>query len=313
MKYEMMDAKAIIGEVTAEEAEKNETICVISTDSAPRTGMGPFIKAHPDRYYECGIMEQGAMSVSSGLATTGKTPVFCAPAPFATARPFEMFKIDLGYMHQNVKVIGRNCGFNYADLGPTHFGLEDMALVRLIPNVPVLAPCDASQLKGAMRAMLRYDGPVYLRVRTAPIAKIFDDEDFEIGKGKLVRDGKDIALIAAGEILSNVLEAAEQLVQQGFDPMVIAMPTVFPLDEALVRMAAEKTGKIMTVEEHFVNGGLGSAVAEFCAEKAPALVLRHGVPMEYVYAGQNADLIHYCKLDAEGIAQTAAELLNEKR
>ena len=101
--------------------------------------------------------------------------------------------------------------------------------------------------------------------------------------------------------------------QQGFDPMVIAMPTVFPLDEALVRMAAEKTGKIMTVEEHFVNGGLGSAVAEFCAEKAPALVLRHGVPMEYVYAGQNADLIHYCKLDAEGIAQTAAELLNEKR
>ena len=311
MKYEMMDAKAIIGEVTAEEAEKDSTICVISTDSAPRTGMGPFIKAHPDRYYECGIMEQGAMSVSSGLATTGKTPVFCAPAPFATARPFEMFKIDLGYMHQNVKVIGRNCGFNYADLGPTHFGLEDMALVRLIPEVPVLAPCDASQLRGAMCAMLRYHGPVYLRVRTAPIAKIFDDEEFEIGKGKLIREGKDGAIIVTGEILSNVLDAVEQLTAQGLDLTVIAMPTVFPLDTELVKKAAA-TGKVVTVEEHFVNGGLGSAVAEYCAESAPARVKRLGVPMEYVYAGQNADLIHYCGLDAAGIAASVAEFLKEQ-
>lgn len=308
MKYEMMDAKAIIGEVTAEEADKDASICVVSTDSAPRTGMGPFIKKYPERYYECGIMEQGAMSVSSGLATTGKKPVFCAPAPFATARPFEMFKIDLGYMHQNVKVIGRNCGFNYADLGPTHFGLEDMALVRLIPNVPVLAPCDASQLRGAMRAMLRSEGPVYLRVRTAPIAKIFDDEEFEIGKGRVVREGKDCSILVAGEILSNVLDAVELLCARGIDPMVVAMPTVFPLDEALVRRAAE-TGKIVTVEEHFVNGGLGSAVSEFCAEHQLARVKRLGVPMEYVYAGQNADLIHYCGLDAEGIAKATAEFL----
>lgn len=309
MNYKMTDAKAIIGEVTAAEAALNPNICVVSTDSAPRTGMGPFIKKYPNRYYECGIMEQGALSVSSGLATTGKEPVFCAPAPFATARPFEMFKIDLGYMKQNVKVIGRNCGFNYADLGPTHFGLEDMALVRLIPEVPVLAPCDASQLRGAMKAMLRYDGPVYLRVRTAPIAEIFDDEEFVIGKGKLVRDGKDVAVIVSGEIASNALDAVETLVGQGVDPMVIAMPTVHPIDEDMICMAAQKTGRIVTVEEHFVVGGLGSAVSEVCSDKCPVRVKRLGVPQEYVYAGQNADLIHYCGLDAEGIARSIREFI----
>jgi transketolase len=135
-------------------------------------------------------MEQGAIGVSVGLATTGKVPVFCAPAPFVTARPFEMFKIDVGYMHQNVKAIGRNCGFNYSDLGPTHYGLEDMALVRLIPDVVVLAPIDASQLKGAMRAMLRYDGPVYLRIGTGPIPKIFEKAEFEIGKGSVCAKAK---------------------------------------------------------------------------------------------------------------------------
>ena len=309
MKFEMMDAKAIIGEVTLAEADRDPRICVVSTDSAPRTGMGGFIEKYPNRYYECGIMEQGAMSISSGLATTGKRPIFCAPAPFATARPYEMFKIDLGYMEQDVKVIGRNCGFNYADLGPTHYGLEDMALVRLIPKVPVLAPCDASQLRGALRAMLRFRGPAYLRVRTAPIAKLFDDEEFEMGRGMVLREGDDVAILVAGEILTNVLEAVELLTADGLNPMVIAMPSVYPLDEALILSAAERTGKLVTVEEHFVVGGLGSAVSEFCTDHCPVPVKRLGVPQEYVYAGQNADLIHYCGLDAEGIANSVKGFL----
>mgnify|MGYP000049783382 FL=1 len=218
MKFEMFDAKKIIGDVVAAEADLNQSIVVVSTDSAPRSGLGEFIAKYPDRYYELGIMEQAGIGVAAGLATTGKTPVFCAPAPFTTARPFEMFKIDIGYMRQNVKVIGRNCGFNYSDLGPTHFGLEDIALVRLIPGVTILAPIDASQLKGAMLAMLRHKGPVYLRISTAPLPKIFDDADFEIGKGIIVREGSDVAVITTGEISCNVFEAAEVLAARGIRP-----------------------------------------------------------------------------------------------
>lgn len=301
MKYEMFDAKQIIGEATLAEAGLNPGIVVVSTDSAPRTGMGAFITQYPTRYYELGIMEQGAIGVSAGLATTGKIPVFCAPAPFVTARPFEMFKVDVGYMRQNVKAIGRNCGFNYSDLGPTHYGLEDMALVRLIPGVAVLAPIDASQLRGAMRAMLRYDGPVYLRVGTAPIPKIFDEEDFEIGKGAVVREGGDVAIITTGEISRNVFEAAETLAAAGINAMVVAMPTVAPIDEAMVIKAAKQTGRIVTVEEHYVVGGLGSAVCEVCARSAPVPVERLGVPQTYLSAGPYSDLVKHCGLDVNGL------------
>lgn len=311
MKYEKFDAKKIIGEVTLEEADKNQSIVVVSTDSAPRTGMTGFIAKYPERYYELGIMEQGAVGVSSGLATAGKTPIFCAPAPFVTARPFEMVKIDVGYMQQNVKLIGRNCGFNYSDLGPTHYGLEDMALARLIPGIVVLAPIDATQLRGAMHAMLQHNGPVYLRIGTAPIPKIFDEEEFEIGKGKVVREGKDVAIITTGEIAVNVFEAAETLAAQGIDAMVIGMPTVFPLDEELIRKAAEITGKIVVVEEHYELGGLGTAVCETCAKLAPVPVKRLGVPHIYLSAGPYDDLVKYCKLDPEGIVETVKEFTSQ--
>lgn len=309
MKYEMFDAKALMGKVVAEEANIDPSIVVVSTDSAPRTGMTQFIAEHPDRYYECGIAEGGAIATSAGLATTGKTPVFCAPAPFASGRPYEMFRIDLGYMHQNVKVIGRNCGFNYADLGPTHFGIDDLGLIRLIPEVTILAPADATQLEEGLRAALHTEGPVYLRVRTAKIPKIFEAGSFEIGKGVTVRDGKDVAIIATGEITSNVLEAVDQLIADGLDPMVICLPTLYPIDKDIIKMAAEKTGKIVTVEEHFINGGLGSLVCETVAELCPVPVKRLGVPMEYVFAGQNPDLIHYCGIDAEGITASVKDFV----
>ncbi len=313
MKYEMFDAKKIIGEVTLQEADANPNIVVVSTDSAPRTGMTGFITKYPNRYYELGIMEQGAVGVSSGLATAGKVPIFCAPAPFVTARPFEMFKIDIGYMQQNVKAIGRNCGFNYSDLGPTHYGLEDMALARLIPGVTVLAPIDASQLRGAMRAMLRHQGPVYLRIGTAPIPKIFEEEEFTIGKGQIVREGKDVAIITTGEIAVNVFEAAETLAAQGINAMVVAMPTVLPLDEAIIKKAAEATGRIVVVEEHYEVGGLGTAVCETCAKLAPVPVKRLGVPHVYLSAGPYIDLVKYCKLDPAGIVETVKEFTTQEK
>lgn len=304
MKYEMLDAKKIIGEVTLSEAQQNPNIVVVSTDSAPRSGLGKFIETYPNRYYEIGIMEQAALGVSAGLATTGKIPVFCAPAPFVTARPFEMFKVDVGYMQQNVKAIGRNCGFNYSDLGPTHYGLEDIALARLIPGVTVLAPADASQLKGALKAMLRSDGPVYLRVSTASIPKLFEEEDFIIGKGIVAREGTDVTMIVTGELAKNTLEAADALAAEGIHAMVIVMPTIVPLDEEIIRKAAALTGKIVTIEEHYVVGGLFSAVSETCSRIAPVPVKAIGVPHKYISAGPYADLIHYCGLDAGGIADS---------
>lgn len=304
MKYEMFDAKKIIGEVTLSEAEQNPNIVVISTDSAPRSGLGKFIEKFPNRYYEIGIMEQAALGVSAGLATTGKVPLFCAPAPFVTARPFEMFKIDVGYMQQNVKTIGRNCGFNYSDLGPTHYGLEDIALARLIPGVTVLAPADASQLRGALKAMLRSNGPVYLRVSTASIPKLFEEEEFVIGKGIVEREGADVTMIVTGELTKNALEAADTLAAEGIRAMVIVMPTIAPLDEEIIQKAAALTGKIVTIEEHYVVGGLFSAVSEVCSRVAPVPVKAIGVPHTYISAGPYADLIRYCGLDAGGIADS---------
>lgn len=308
MNYEMVDAKKLAGRVVLEEGRKNKDIVVISTDSAPRTGMTDFIAEFPDREIEVGIMEQSGLAVSSGLATQGKIPVFCAPAPFATARPFEFFKIDVGYMKQNVKVLGRNCGFNYSDLGPTHYGLEDLGLTRLIPEVVVLAPLDAGQLEEGLRAALRYEGPVYLRFRSASIAKIFEKKEFQIGRGQMIREGKDFAIIVTGEIAVNVLEAVETLTAQGFDPMVIGMPTVCPIDEEIIAKAAS-TGKIITVEEGFVTGGLGSAVCEVTARKCPAQVLRLGAPMKYIPAGQFQEELEFCGLDPAGLVKSITEFV----
>ncbi len=310
MNYEMIDAKKVMGEAVYEMARDHENIVMISTDSASRSGFSAFIKDFPDRYFELGIMEQSALSVASGFATTGKIPIFCAPAPFVTGRPFEMFKVDLGYMRQNVKIIGRNCGFNYSDLGPTHYGLEDYGLIRMIPKVVILAPQDASELKAAIKAMLEYAGPVYLRLSAGSIPKIFDEKPFQIGKGNVIRDGKDIAIVTTGEITLNVLAATEALVSYGIDPMVIGMPTIRPIDEALVIEAAKKTGKVVTVEEHFDIGGLGTIVCELCSASCPVPVLRLGVPSDYINSGPYKDLMAEVGLDTDHLVAKIAEFAN---
>lgn len=310
MTYDMVDAKKTMGDTLHEIALERRDIVLISTDSASRSGFGDFIKDFPERYFELGIMEQSALSVAAGLAAAGKVPVFCAPAPFVTGRPYEMFRIDLGYMRQNAKIIGRNCGFNYSDLGPTHYGLDDIALVRLIPGVAILAPQDATELKGAMKAMLEYEGPVYLRLSSAPMPRIFPEasgEPFVIGKGRVIREGKDVAIITTGEITRSVLDATETLVAGGLEPMVIGMPSIHPIDRELILGAARRTGRIVTVEEHYVTGGLGSTVCEICADAAPVPVLRLGAPCDYVSSGPYADIMKAVGLDTESLAMRIGE------
>jgi len=300
------DPRKTFGQAVSEIAENDSRIVVLSADSGGSSGFKEFAAAHPDRYFEFGIMEQGVTGIASGLATTGKIPVFCAIAPFVTCRNYEMFRNDLGYMRQNVKIVGRNGGITYSDLGATHHSLEDFAIMRMIPGVTVLAPQSPDEIRAASKAMLEHEGPVYMRIGNPPIPEIWDGErEFEIGKGQLLKDGDDLAIISTGSVTAEVIKAAESLKNKGIHAMVIGMPTVCPIDEDIVLKAARKTGRILTVEEHYVHGGLGTMVAEVCSEHEPVRICMHGVPKEYATSGPYDELLHYYKLDAEGIESVA--------
>lgn len=306
---DMIDPRKEFGKTVSAIAETDERIVVLSADSGKSSGFGDFAKAHPDRYFECGIMEQAVTGVAAGLATTGKIPVFCAIAPFVTCRNFEMFRNDLGYMKQNVKIVGRNCGFTYSDLGATHHSLEDFAITRMIPGVVVLAPQDPSEIRGAVKAMLKHDGPVYMRIGNPKIEEIFEEKEFVIGKGNVLVEGDDLTIISTGSTTKAAIEAAEILKEKGVSVRVVGMPTVCPIDEELVIESAKKTGKIMTVEEHYQYGGLGTLVAETLIEKCPVPMKLLGVPKSYATSGPYEDLLKYYKLDKEGIAETVLEFL----
>ncbi len=299
---EKLDPRKEFGKAVTELAELNSDIVILSADSGGSSGFGEFAKEHPERYFEFGIMEQGVMGIASGLATTGKIPVFCAIAPFVTVRPYEMFRNDLGYMKQNAKIVGRNSGLTYSDLGATHHSLEDYAIMRMIPGVVVLAPQDPVEIRYAVKAMLEHDGPVYMRIGNAAQPVLFEEKPFIIGKGTVLKEGEDITIISTGSITAEVLKAAVLLEEQGCNPHIIGMPTVCPIDEEIIVEAANRTGKIVTVEEHYLQGGLGTMVAEVCAAKSPVPVKMLGVPKVYAASGPYDELMALYGLDAKGIA-----------
>lgn len=307
---EKKDPRKTFGAAVAAVAENDGRIVVLSADSGGSSGFKEFAKAHPERYFEFGIMEQGVTGIASGMATTGKIPVFCAIASFVTCRNFEMFRNDLGYMRQNVKIVGRNGGFTYSDLGATHHSLEDFAIMRMIPGVVVLCPQSPMEIRKATEAMLAHEGPVYMRIGNAAMPEIHEkDEDFVIGKGGVLREGSDLAIISTGGATADVLIAAEILAEKGVSARVIGMPTVCPIDEELIIAAAKDIGRIMTVEEHYAHGGLGTMVAEVCAENCPVPVKMHGIPREYATSGPYDQLKAYYRLDVDGIAATALEFM----
>lgn len=306
---EYLDPRKEFGKAVTELAKENEKIVVLSADSGKSSGFGDFVKQYPESYFECGIMEQGVIGVASGLATTGRIPVFCAIAPFVTSRPFEMFRNDLGYMKQNVKVVGRNCGISYSDLGATHHSLEDFAIIRMIPGVVVLAPQDPTEIKTAVKAMMEHEGPVYMRIGNPKIPVLFDEQPFVIGKGRIIREGADVTIISTGSTTKAAVEAAENLSTQGISVRLIGMPTVCPIDEELVVESAIKTKGIITVEEHYADGGLGTLVSELCSSKCPVRVKRLGIPKTYASSGPYDELLAYYGLDAKGIEKATLEFL----
>ncbi len=291
------------GNALVELADEFPQLVVLDADLAGATKTGIFKKAYPDRHIDCGIAEGNMMSIAAGLAATGKIPFASTFAMFAAGRAFEQVRNSIGYPHLNVKIGATHAGISVGEDGASHQCLEDLALMRTIPGMVVMCPADDVEAKAAVRAALEYDGPVYIRFGRAavPVINGGDDYKFEIGKGTVLREGKDITIIANGLCVAPAVEAAEKLAADGVDAEVINICTIKPLDEELVLASAKKTGKVVTVEEHSVIGGLGGAVAECLSEKCPTLLKRIGVYDKFGESGPAAELLHKYELDAEGI------------
>jgi transketolase len=257
-------------------------------------------------------MEQGVIGFAAGLATTGKIPFVAAIAPFVTARPFEMFRNDLGYMRQNVKVVGRCGGLTYSDLGPTHQSLDDIALIRTIPGVTVVNPGDPVEIEKAVFAIADHVGPVYMKIGNPAMPDLHGEGyEFQLGKADEMMSGEDVAIIATGTALPRAHAAAEMLAGEGVSVRLINMHTVKPLDEEAVVKTAREVGRIVTVEEHYLAGGLGGAVAEVLARSWPTQVKMIGIDDRFGGNGPYEELLGLYGLRAEQIAQTVREFLEK--
>ena len=291
------------GNALAELGNDHEDIVVLDADLAAATKTGVFKKAHPDRFINCGIAEGNMMGVAAGLAAAGKVPFASSFAMFAAGRAFEQVRNSIGYPHLNVKIGATHAGISVGEDGATHQCNEDIALMRTIPGMVVINPADDIEARAAVRAAYEHEGPVYMRFGRLAVPVINDRPDykFELGKGVVLREGKDVTIIATGLPVNNCLEAAEKLAADGIDAKVINIHTIKPLDEELVVAAAKETGKVVTVEEHSVIGGLGSAVCDVLSEKAPTKVMKIGVNDVFGESGPALELIAKYGLDAESI------------
>ena len=291
------------GNALVELGKEHDNLVVLDADLSGATKTGVFKKAFPERHINCGIAEGNMMAVAAGIATTGKVPFASSFAMFAAGRAFEQVRNSIGYPHLNVKIGATHAGISVGEDGATHQCNEDIALMRTIPGMVVINPADDIEARAAVKAAYEYEGPVYMRFGRLAVPVINDNEDykFEIGKGIVLREGKDVTIIATGLEVAETLAAADMLAADGIEAKVINIHTIKPLDEELVIAAAKETGKVVTVEEHSVIGGLGSAVADVLAEKAPTKMLKIGVNDTFGESGPAVALIKKYGLDAESI------------
>lgn len=291
------------GNALAALGQEHEDLVVLDADLAAATKTGVFKKAFPERHIDCGIAEANMVGIAAGLASCGKVPFCSSFAMFAAGRTFEQIRNSVGYPHLNVKIGATHAGISVGEDGATHQCNEDIALMRTIPGMTIINPSDDIEAKAAVKAAYEMQGPVYLRFGRLAVPVINDTPDyqFEIGKGVVLREGKDVTLIATGLEVNEALEAAKLLEADGISAQVINIHTIKPLDTDLVAEAAAATGKVVTVEEHSIIGGLGSAVAEVLAERQPAKLLRIGVEDRYGESGPAVKLLEKYELDAAGI------------
>lgn len=301
------------GKALAKLAAENPNVVVLDADLAGSTKTSEFRKVAPERFIEVGIAEQDMIGIAGGLAASGKTVFASTFAVFATGRCWEQIRLAMAYPRLNVKVVSTHCGISVGPDGASHQALEDIAIMRAIPNMTVISPADAYEAYAATLAIADYDGPVYMRLGRADMPVLFDEDvTFEIGKAKKLRSGTDVTLIGTGQMVSLCMDAAEMLEQAGVSAEVINVSTIKPLDIETIYESVSKTGCVVTAEEHSVIGGLGSAVAEFLSENYPCPITRVGTRDTFGESGNPDELFKKYGLTAEDI-RDAAELSIKKK
>lgn len=290
------------GKTLLELGAEMPNLVVLDADLAGSTKTGVFAKAYPDRHFDCGIAEGNMMSIAAGLAAAGMVPFASSFAMFAAGRAYEQVRNSIGYPHLNVKIGATHAGITVGEDGASHQCLEDLALMREIPGMVVMCPADDTEARKAVRAAVKHEGPVYIRFGRAAVPVVFDEDyDFQIGKGSVIREGKDVSIIANGLCVASAIEAADMLAKDGIDAEIVNICTIKPLDEDLIVKTASKTGKVVTAEEHSIIGALGSAVAECLSEKCPTKMYRIGVRDVFGESASAEVLLHKYMLDGEGI------------
>ncbi len=299
------------GNALAELGDKYENLYVLDADLAAATKTGIFKKKFPDRFFDCGIAEANMMGVAAGMAATGKIPFASTFAMFAAGRAFEIVRNSIGYPHLNVKIGATHAGISVGEDGATHQCNEDIALMRTIPGMTIINPADDVEAKAAVEAAILHEGPVYMRFGrlAAPVFNDADTYKFELGKGIKRREGSDISIIATGLMVSEALKAAEILAAEGVSAEVINIHTIKPIDKEIITATAAKTRKVLTVEEHSVIGGLGSAVCDVLAETCPTKVVKIGVNDEFGHSGPAVKLLEEFGLCADNIVKTAKAMV----
>lgn len=310
------------GRALVELGRQHDEIVVLDADLAESTRTGMFQKEFPDRHIDCGIQEANMIGIAAGLAQSGKVPFCSSFAMFAAGRAYEQIRTSVGYPHINVKICATHAGISVGEDGATHQCNEDIALMRTIPGMTIINPGDDVEARAAVYAAYELEGPVYLRLGRLAVPVMNDEANFrfEIGKGILLKDGEDVTIIATGLMVAKAMEAAEMLFREGIRAQVVSIHTIKPIDRELIIECAAKTGKVVTVEEHSIIGGLGSAVSEVICESPelfglgrPVLMRRLGIRDEFGVSGEgNALLAHY-GLDPEGIASTVCTVMEEAK
>ena len=293
------------GNALVELGKEHDNLIVLDADLAAATKTGVFKKVFPERHIDCGIAECNMMGIAAGIATTGKVPFASTFAMFAAGRAFEQVRNSIGYPHLNVKIGATHAGISVGEDGATHQCNEDLALMRTIPGMVVINPSDDVEARAAVRAAFEHEGPVYLRFGRLAVPVINDNEnyEFELGKGVVLREGSDVTIVATGLCVSESLAAAEELSKEGINAKVVNIHTIKPLDEELIIACAKETGKVVTVEEHSVIGGLGSAVCDVLCANYPTTVLKIGVNDVFGESGPAVELIKKYGLDSASIAE----------
>lgn len=307
----MIATRDSYGQALIEFGAEEKDIIVLDADLAGATKTGMFKKAFPERFINCGIAECDLMGIAAGLAATGKKVFASSFAMFAAGRAFEVIRNSIGYPHLKVNICATHAGISVGEDGATHQCCEDIALMRSIPGMTVINPSDDVETKAAIKALLTYDGPSYVRLGRLAIPVINDNEDykFEIGKGVTLKDGNDVAIVATGLMVSRALEAAKLLADDGINARVINIHTIKPLDNELIIKAAKETKAIVTVEEHSIIGGLGSAVCDCLCENYPTKVVKIGVNDEFGCSGPALELLELYGLSVKNICETVKDAL----